>query len=97
MLLKIVESVKKAPAGTERWITLSACASDQVNYEMLKPQVGKLTYALYKQVEKAATLDNAAFMRLIRKFVNENTLSQKQRPVLSGADRNRYNITDILR
>lgn len=97
MMLQPVENGHKSAAGTERWITLSACASDQVNYEMLKPQVGKLTYALYKQVEKAATLDNAAFMRLIRKFVNENTLSQKQRPVLSGADRNRYNITDILR
>lgn len=97
MLLKIVESVKKAPAGTERWITLSACESNQVNYEMRQPQVGKLTYALYTQIEKAATLDNDAFMRLIRKFVNSNTLSQPQRPVLSGTDRDKYNITDILR
>lgn len=97
MLLKIVESVKKAPAGTERWITISACESNQVNYEMRQPQVGKLTYALYTQIEKAATLDNDAFMRLIRKFVNSNTRSQPQRPVLSGTDRDKYSITDILR
>ncbi len=81
----------------ERWITISACESNQVNYEMSKPQVGKLTYALYTQTKKAATLDNDAFMRLIRKFVNSNTLSQPQRPVLSGTDRDKYNITDILR
>ncbi|MDY4031396.1 MAG: caspase family protein [Alloprevotella sp.] len=81
----------------ERWITISACESNQVNYEMRQPQVGKLTYALYTQIEKAATLDNDAFMRLIRKFVNSNTLSQPQRPVLSGTDRDKYNITDILR
>lgn len=84
-------------ANNERWITLSACESNQVNYEMRQPQVGKLTYALYTQIEKAATLDNDAFMRLIRKFVNSNTLSQPQHPVLSGTDRDKYNITDILR
>lgn len=97
MMLQPVENGHKSAAGTERWITLSACASDQVNYEMRQPQVGKLTYALYTQIEKAATLDNDAFMRLICKFVNSNTLSQPQRPVLSGTDSDKYNITDILR
>lgn len=84
-------------ANNERWITLSACESNQVNYEMSKLQVGKLTYALYTQTKKAATLDNDAFMRLIRKFVDFYTLSQPQYPVLSGTDRDKYNITDILR
>ena len=84
-------------ANNERWITISACESNQVNYEMSKLQVGKLTYALYTQTKKAATLDNDAFMRLIRKFVDFYTLSQPQRPVLSGTDRDKYNITDILR
>lgn len=84
-------------ANNERWITISACESNQVNYEMRKPKVGKLTYALYTHMPKAAALDNKALMHIIRKFVNSNTRSQPQRPVLSGTDRDKYNITDILR
>ena len=32
--------------NAERWITLSACESDQVNIEMKSPTAGKLTYAI---------------------------------------------------
>lgn len=81
----------------ERWITISACESGQVNYEMRSPQVGKLTYALCTEMPSAMGLNNDALMRRIRRFVNSNTLSQAQRPVLTGKDRDRYNITDILR
>lgn len=86
----------KARLRPERWITLSACKSNEVNLEMKSPAAGKLTYALYVNTRRFATLDNKELMRHIRKFVNSNTCSRPQNPVVTG-EINRYNITDILR
>ena len=83
-------------SNTERWITLSACESHQVNVEMNNPVVGKLTYALYTKIKEKKLGDNNAFFKEIRKFVNMNTGSRPQRPVMSGDDKDKYNITDIL-
>lgn len=80
----------------ERWITISACRSDQVNIEMKSPAVGKLTYALYKKVKEASRDDNDEFFRKIRMFVNSNTGSRPQYPVMTG-ETDRYKITDIIR
>lgn len=80
----------------ERWITLSACRSDQVNIEMKSPAVGKLTYALYKKVKEASRDNNDEFFRKIRMFVNSNTGSRPQYPVMTG-ETDRYKITDIIR
>lgn len=80
----------------ERWITISACQSDQVNIEMKSPAVGKLTYALWKELKNSDKVNNDEFMRRIRKFVNRNTCSRQQRPEMTGEDINKYNITDIL-
>ena len=79
----------------ERWITLSACESHQVNVEMNNPVVGKLTYALYTKIKEKKLGDNNALFKEIRKFV-KNTGSRPQRPVMSGDDKDKYNITDIL-
>lgn len=86
----------KAKENKERWITISACRSDQVNIEMKSPVVGKLTYALYKKVKEASKDDNDAFFRKIRMFVNSNTGSRPQYPVMTG-ETDRYKITDIIR
>ena len=86
----------KAKPLAERWITISACKSDQVNIEMKKPAVGKLTYALWTEQKKSDKVSNEEFMRLIRKFVNRNTCSRPQQPEMTGEDINKYNITDIL-
>lgn len=86
----------KAKENKERWITISACRSDQVNIEMRSPAVGKLTYALYKKVKEASKDDNDAFFRKIRMFVNSNTGSRPQYPVMTG-ETDRYKITDIIR
>lgn len=86
----------KAKENKERWITISACRSDQVNIEMRSPVVGKLTYALYKKVKEASKDDNDAFFRKIRMFVNSNTGSRPQYPVMTG-ETDRYKITDIIR
>ena len=83
-------------SNTERWITLSACESHQVNVEMNNPVVGKLTYALYTKIKEKKLGDNNALFKEIRKFVNMNTGSRPQRPVMSGDDKDKYNITDIL-
>ena len=86
----------KAKPLAERWITISACRSDQVNIEMKKPAVGKLTYALWKELENSDKVNNDEFIRRIRKFVNRNTCSRPQQPEMTGEDINKYNITDIL-
>ena len=85
-----------AKENRERWITLSACRSDQVNVEMKSPAVGKLTYALWKELKNSDKVNNDEFMRRIRKFVNRNTSSRPQQPEMTGEDINKYNITYIL-
>ena len=86
----------KAKPRAERWITISACRSDQVNIEMKSPAFGKLTYALCKELKNSDKVNNDEFMRRIRKFVNRNTSSRPQQPEMTGEDINKYNITDIL-
>lgn len=80
----------------ERWITVSACKSDQVNIEMKNPSVGKLTYAIYNKAKEGAKNDNNDFFRKIRMFVNSNTGSRPQSPVMTG-ETDRFRITDIIR
>lgn len=86
----------KAKPWAERWITISACRSDQVNVEMKSPTVGKLTYALWTELKNIDKVGNDEFMKRIRKFVNRNTSSRPQQPEMTGEDIGKYNITDIL-
>ena len=86
----------KAKTLAERWITISACRSDQVNVEMKSPAVGKLTYALWTELKNSDKVSNGEFMKRIRKFVNRNTSSRPQQPEMTGEDIYKYNITDIL-
>ena len=88
---------QKAKPLAERWITLSACKSDQVNIEMKNPAVGKLTYALWMELKNGDKINNEEFIKRIRKSVNRNTSSRPQQPVLTGNDKDNYNIIDILR
>lgn len=83
-------------SNAERWITLSACESDQVNIEMKSPTVGKLTYAIYSKVKNKEFGPNDEFFKRLRMFVNMNTGSRPQRPTMTG-ETTKYNITDILR
>lgn len=85
-----------ARVNKERWITLSACTSDQVNFEMKSPAVGKLTYAIYKKVKESTGNGNDDFFKKIRMFVNSHTGSRPQYPVMTG-ETDRFRITDILR
>lgn len=83
-------------SNAERWITLSACESNQVNIEMKSPTVGKLTYAIYSKVKNREFGNNEEFFKRLRMFVNMNTGSRPQRPTMTG-ETTKYNITDILR
>lgn len=83
-------------SNAERWITLSACESDQVNIEMKSPTAGKLTYAIYSKVKNSEFGNNEDFFKRLRMFVNMNTGSRPQRPTMTG-ETTKYNITDILR
>ena len=83
-------------SNTERWITLSACESDQLNIEMKNPIAGKLTYAIYSKVKNREFGNNEEFFKRLRMFVNMNTGSRPQRPTMTG-ETTKYNITDILR
>lgn len=84
-----------AKENEERWITISACKSDQVNIEMKSPAVGKLTYAICNKVKESTGNDNYDFIRRIRKFVNSKTGSRPQYPVMTG-ETDRYRIIDII-
>lgn len=81
---------------SERWITISACKSNQLNMEMRRPIVGKLTYALCQMIQRYPDGDNPEFFRRIRMFVNSNTGSRPQTPLLTG-ETDKFKITDILR
>lgn len=83
-------------SNTERWITLSACESNQVNIEMKSPIAGKLTYAIYSKVKNREFGNNEEFFKRLRMFVNMNTGSRPQRPTMTG-ETTKYNITDILK
>lgn len=82
--------------NAERWITLSACESNQVNIEMKSPTAGKLTYAIYSKVKNREFGTNEEFFKRLRMFVNMNTGSRLQRPTMTG-ETAKYRIADILR
>ncbi|MBE6303603.1 MAG: caspase family protein [Bacteroidales bacterium] len=83
-------------SNAERWITLSACKSNQVNIEMKSPTVGKLTYAIYTIIKDKEFENNNRFFKQLRQFINGNTGSRPQRPTMTG-ETTKYNISDILR
>lgn len=86
----------KIRPNAERWITLSACESNQVNIEMKNPTAGKLTYAIYSKVKNGEFGNNEEFFKRLRMFVNMNTGNRPQRPTMTG-ETAKYNIADILR
>jgi hypothetical protein len=78
----------KAP---ERWITLSACKDFQLNQEMKKPKIGKLTYALYMTAQKGKVS-----LTEIESMMSAYRGRLPQTPVLTG-EINKYKISDFLR
>lgn len=69
----------------EKWLTLSACTDYQSNYECTSPQVGRLTYALYKLRWFLGYMSNERFMKVLEAKINsyEPLLDPEQNPTLS--------------
>ncbi len=81
---------QNAPAP-ERWITLSACKDFQLNQEISKPQVGKLTYALFMMAQRR----KVTFQK-IEDFMSQYSGRLPQTPVLTGDTMNNK-ISDFFR
>lgn len=88
ILGKRVSNVPKSP---ERWLTLSACKSFQLNQELSNPRAGILSYALYSISQKGSIK-----MELIEDFIRNNKGPLEQTPILTG-ETNKYKISDILK
>lgn len=81
----------KTKKATERWLTLSACKDYQLNQEMKRPQVGKLTYALYSVSQKGNVT-----MEAIQRFMQRNRGRYSQTAILTG-ETTTHKISDFLR
>lgn len=86
---------KTESSNSELWITISACKSYQVNAELKKPAVGKLTYAIFQMLNDGKAKDNSSIEKAICRFVYNSSTRSPQTPVISG-EINKYNIIDIL-
>lgn len=74
-----VETLPEQP-----WRTISACKPYQLCSEIKKPQVGKLTYALYTLGAKANALSNDALQQALEKFMEQHKGRLTQTPVVAG-------------
>lgn len=81
----------KTKKASERWLTLSACEDFQLNQEIKKPQVGKLTYALYMMAQK-----RSFDFRDIEIFMDQYRARLPQTPVLTG-EVTKYKISDFIK
>lgn len=82
---------QKSVKAKERWLTLSACKDFQLNQEIKNPQVGKLTYALYKSAQKRKVT-----FKDIEIFMDQYRVRLPQTPELSG-EITKYNISDFIK
>ena len=81
----------KTRKASERWLTLSACKDYQLNQEIKNPQVGKLTYALYK-----SALKNEFTFKDIEIYMDQYRVILPQTPVLTG-EVTKYKISDFFK
>ena len=69
---------------TEEWRTISACKPYQLCTEIKKPQVGKLTYALYTLGSRAFRMDNEQLQQALERFMEQYKGRLVQTPVVVG-------------
>lgn len=82
---------QKSVKAKERWLTLSACKDFQLNQEIKNPQVGKLTYALYKSAQKRKVT-----FKDIEIFMDQYRVRLPQTPELTG-EITKSNISDFIK
>lgn len=76
---------KRRTAASEDWITISACQSYQINWEVMQPAVGKLTWCLYNLRAKLKTLSNSELKKSILRIMQENPGPLEQTPDMTGS------------
>ena len=86
-IIKIMRCAKEP----ERWLTLSACKDFQLNQEIKKPQVGKLTYALYM-----LTKEGEVTMKKIEAFMSKYRSRLPQTPIQTG-DKSTQKLSDFFK
>jgi hypothetical protein len=74
---------RRKPAP-EEWITLSACQSYQVNWELTRPAVGKLTWSLHELGDRLHILSNQELEASIARIMQENPGPLSQTPAMTG-------------
>ena len=82
---------RKAKKTEERWLTLSACKDFQLNQEIKKPQVGKLTYTLYN-----LSKDGKLTLNAIENFMAKYKSRLPQTPILTG-EKTKHKLSEFLR
>jgi len=76
---------KRRISAKEDWITISACQSYQVNWEVKKPTVGKLTWCLYNLRADLKKLSNGELKKSILRIMQENPGQLEQTPDMTGS------------
>ena len=78
------EKPRCKPSLAEDWITISACLSYQVNWEMSSPAVGKLTWCLHSLSGSLGRLSNQDLKTSIIRIMQENPGPLEQIPDITG-------------
>lgn len=71
----------------EEWRTISACKPHQLCAELKKPQVGKLTYALYSLGASVFKMNNEDLQQALNKFMDQHKGRLTQTPVVTGSEK----------
>lgn len=96
VFVPLMQIVTEGPVE-EDWLLLSACEGHQINFEVKKPKVGKLTYCIYKLGNKLSKMSNDVFMEALTDLMDSSEMMSPvaQNPCLDGP-RNSYNIKDVF-
>ena len=85
---------RKSPAE-EKWLTISACQSYQINWENAKPAVGKLTWCLYNLRKSLCSMSNDELKASITRIMQENPGPLEQTPAITG-DINKESVKEVF-
>lgn len=78
------DDTSPAQPAPEHWRTISACKPYQLCTEIKNPQVGKLTWALYKMGQSGLKHSNKDLQRQLTDFMQQHRGRLPQTPVVSG-------------
>ena len=80
----------------EDWLLISACEDYQVNFEVQKPRVGKLTYCLYKLRKDLPKMSNEGLMAKLYELMESSEMISPlpQNPHLDGG---KYRAKDVFK